>query len=273
MTERRQHLMPDGRPVPEGLEFLKLVQEQEYKCEQKTDEWLPNAGIKTPQCLENLGTVLSLLDRLVSCWWGCRGGDHSIEYLVGRTYNTSRASLKLLRDGFYDEALALIRNIGEAGNILLLFRIDINAFKEWSTMSDSARRSAFSPVKVRVKLESFDPQILLIDKSTYSQLSESAIHVTPHTVPQVYNSLGIPVTGGYFQEAGAIAVLNELASVMWGIALVSPYLLDLDEDRRAEFEQASLELSKSTGIRLAEVQKHLNEIRDSHSFKATIEKV
>ena len=48
---------------------------------------------KAPRCLESLGTVLSLLDRASSCYWGCRGGDHVIEYFAGRVASSSRAAL------------------------------------------------------------------------------------------------------------------------------------------------------------------------------------
>ena len=89
--------------VPEGLSFLNLVWDQEDSCETETDSRIPNMGVKAPKCLEHIGTVLSLLDRMASCWWVCRGGDHLIEYLCGRVASNARAALRLLRFGFYDE--------------------------------------------------------------------------------------------------------------------------------------------------------------------------
>jgi hypothetical protein len=39
-------------------------------------------GEKAPVCLERLGTIFSLLDRMASCWWVCRKGDHLVERAV-----------------------------------------------------------------------------------------------------------------------------------------------------------------------------------------------
>src|SRR5262245_13348972 len=103
---------------PEGLEFLKLASEQEDSCEKHSHTRLLQMGHKAPQCLENLGTVLSLLDRAASCFWGCHEGDHLIEYLAGRVAASARASLRLLYFGFYDESLSITRSIGEAANLL-----------------------------------------------------------------------------------------------------------------------------------------------------------
>ena len=60
--------------VPEGTAFLELVWEQEDQCEKETDDRLPKMGERAPACIEQIGTVLSFLDRMASCWWVCRGG-------------------------------------------------------------------------------------------------------------------------------------------------------------------------------------------------------
>jgi len=82
----------NGDHVPEGLDFLRLVPEQEDHCEERTRKLLPELGQKPPRCLEEFGTVLSLLDSAASCFWGCRGGDHVLEYLARRVASSARAS-------------------------------------------------------------------------------------------------------------------------------------------------------------------------------------
>lgn len=68
---RRPWVMAGNRDTPLGSDFLRVVQDQERRCEEKFDAWLPSAGIKAPKTVDALGTALSYLDRVASCWWGC----------------------------------------------------------------------------------------------------------------------------------------------------------------------------------------------------------
>jgi hypothetical protein len=83
-----------------GAEFIKLLEKLENDGFARSSDQLPEMGKAAPQTLEHLGTVLSLLDRLASCHWGCKGGDHVAEYLAGRCCSSARASLRLLRHGY-----------------------------------------------------------------------------------------------------------------------------------------------------------------------------
>ena len=77
-------MVGDTPEVPLGSEFLRLVRDQERRCVEDFDEWLPTAGIKAPETLDALGSALSYLDRIASCWWGCRKGPHIEERLIGK---------------------------------------------------------------------------------------------------------------------------------------------------------------------------------------------
>ena len=225
-------IVPHEEKVPVGSEFLKLAWNLEDRCETETDKWLPDAGVKLPRCIEALGTVLSLLDRLASCWWGCRGGDHVEEYLLGRAVSNARGALGLLRLGFYDEALTIIRAIGENANLLALFAFSAQSRESWRSIDDEQRKRQFSPVKVRLKLENIDA-IIPMKEETYSKLCEAFTHVNPRTKPQSHNPLGMPTLGGHFQEAGTIVTLNELASIMVSIAGAGTILLAPSSEREA----------------------------------------
>ena len=55
--------MTEGkRDVPLGSDFLRVVREQEQRCEDTLNEWLPSAGVKAPQTMDRLGTALSYED-------------------------------------------------------------------------------------------------------------------------------------------------------------------------------------------------------------------
>ena|SRR5712675_2202888 len=104
--------------VPRGKAFLKFAAAVEDANAAETDKLLPEMGDKATACYREIGTILSLLAQMASCWWVCRGGDHLIEYMCARTASFGRASLRLIRMGFYDEALGLIRTIAEIANLL-----------------------------------------------------------------------------------------------------------------------------------------------------------
>ena len=232
--------------VPEETEFLQIVWEQEDECEKETDERLPTMGKRAPACIAQIGTVFSLLDRMASCWWVCRGGDHLIEYLSGRTVSTGRAALRLMRFGFYDESLLLSRSIGEIANLLCLFNEKPNSFEKWKQSSRSERMKEFSPVKVRLGLEAVlgTPPI---SQERYTLLSERAAHVHPETKPQSHNILGIPVAGAIFQDEGLLVCLNELAIALSLSTLFGALLLDLDKDLRKRIIGCAKTLAEQIG--------------------------
>lgn len=215
--------------IPEGREFLELAWRQDDDCQAETDALLPKLGNKAPATLVHVGTVMSLLDRMASCWWVCRGGDHRIEYLCGRVASNARAAIRLLRFALYDESLALSRAIGETANLLQLFTLDQSALHDWSNATSNRARNDFSPYKVRVRIENLS-QSPAITREHYGLLSGRATHVGPHTVPQAHNILGIPFAGSQVQEEGILVCLNEIAAPLSLVACFGPILLQLDKD-------------------------------------------
>lgn len=215
--------------APEQDQFLQLIWSQEDECEIHTDRRMNGLGKKTPECLKQIGTVLSLMDRMASCWWGCPNGDHRIEHLCGRAASSGRATLRLIRFGSYDEALVLSRSLGEIANLMQLFFCDDQALNEWKSASPEEARKKFSPVEVRVRLEHL-AQSPCIKKDRYRLLSERSAHVHPGTIPQRYNILGIPVAGAMPQDAGILVCLNELALPLCIIATCGASKLELERE-------------------------------------------
>jgi hypothetical protein len=102
---------------PEAKDFFVRTWQVEDACEVASDDLLPKLGEKAPDCFRNLGTALSLLYRQATCAWGCPGGDHVIEGLVGRAVNSAQGAIRLSRLGYYDEALSLGRSVGEVDDM------------------------------------------------------------------------------------------------------------------------------------------------------------
>ena len=247
--------------APEGLTFLKLVWKQEDSCEVETDKRIPNLGEKAPVCLEHIGTVLSLLDRMASCWWVCRKGDHRVEYLCGRVASHARAVLRLLRFGFYDESLVLCRGMGETANLLQLFVFDTASFEIWKVSSRQRIRQEFSAVKVRLRLESLSIPPAAVDKERYRVLSERAAHVHPETTPQSHNILGIPSAGAQLQNEGLLVCLNELAIPLSLTTTFGALILDLEKSIKEQVFSASKNLAEQIGgANITEIENYHREV-------------
>jgi hypothetical protein len=106
------------RTWPTGSDFLELAEAIAQRSAAETDARRTVSGKTYPLTLDGLGNVLSLLYRSACCHWGCRGGDHQAEWLVGRAVNQAMASYRLLRSAFYDESLMLTRGVGEIANLV-----------------------------------------------------------------------------------------------------------------------------------------------------------
>ena len=232
--------------IPVGAEFLQLLEDLENDCLAGTTKRLSELGKVAPQTLEHLGTVLSLLDRLASCHWGCNGGDHIAEYLAGRCCSSSRASFRLIRHGYYDESLALTRSIAETANLLFLFWRQPTSFEQWKKADKSARLREFGPAAVRKRLEAANVP-LPADTTRYSEFCEIATHVTPATKPQAHNPLQVPTLGGYFQAGGYLMALNELSGMIAMATFASSRLVRLDQPIAKQIAAASVELLRNTG--------------------------
>ena len=256
--------------VPLGSDFLTFIRDHERRCEMHFDEWLPSAGIRAPKTTDALGTALSYLDRIASCWWGCRNGLHIEERLLGKSVSNSSASLQLLRSGYYDEALGLIRQIGETTNLLCLFMQSSELQEKWKDASAEVIRQEFSPVKVRLKLEEL-PLPLPMDYDTYKLLSGQSVHANPSTTPQSHNPFNLPTLGSYFQEAGALLSLNHLAGLVGWLLWIAVTLIKPPTDQRAIIDASVTLLRSIGGFNLNSAQEYFNRVRASPQFKRDAE--
>jgi hypothetical protein len=234
----------DAEDIGPSIDYV--LRQREEACEAKTLRRLPHLGEKAPRCHEMTARVLALLDALCSCAWGCPGGDHLLERLVGRSVNHARAALRLALIGSYDEALVLARGVGEIANLLSLFEAQSGSFVRWKSLDERARRREFSPVRVRTELERIGTP-MRIPTETYAELSGRNVHVGPQTLPQSYDILGRPKGGGYYQEAGFIVCQNELAQSLAFVIYSAAKLSRLDQLLKTRILVAGRDLVLHTG--------------------------
>ena len=219
------------RSVPTGRDFLRLIWRLDEKVQRTTDKRIAKLGRKAPGCFAGLGTAQTQLHLLASCFYGCRGGDHVIEYLSGRVCGLARSSIRLLRFGFYDEALTLTRSVGEIANLVQLFELEGGAFTEWKSSTRVVRLRKYGPAAVRKRLEELGASPGLT-QDWYGLICERATHPTPLTKPNAFNPIGVPLASPQVQDAGVLVCLNELGQALCHYIVHALALLNVDKDIR-----------------------------------------
>ena len=230
-----------------GSDFLEKLQGIMDRASIEADIFSGTSGEKLPSTLTKLGSVLSVLYRLSCCSWGCKGGDHQIEWMSGRIVNQSASAHRLIRSGYYDEALMLIRGIGEMANLLWLFAGDPSAVKTWRVATAKERQSQFSPFAVRLRLETISKIGPPIDKERYSKLCEVGTHPMPDFAPGHFTGTGRPILGCVLQPAGVYVSMTELGYAVSMCAVPLSKLLSPNDVIEQSLHQDSVELLRSLG--------------------------
>ncbi|HVT39613.1 MAG TPA: hypothetical protein VHE78_11250 [Gemmatimonadaceae bacterium] len=237
--------MPDETPTG-GREYLVAVREQEARCRAGTERAIRAFGRNLPVLESALGSALSSLEQAACCYWGCTGGEHVLERLIGRAYSLACASHRLMETGRYDEALLVLRSLGELANLLTLFATDRSSLDTWLAAEDRARRRDFIPVKVRLALEAKNTPAPM-DQDLYDKLCQLTVHPTPETKPGMHNPSGLVVLGGHVQIVGVVVVLNELARVVGCSAICASSLLSLPAEKALEMRILGADLLRTVG--------------------------
>ena len=202
--------------VPSGQEHLEMIEWFGDLNRRATSVELNNHG----QELRILGMSLSIIYQVAICHKRCSGGPHVYESLLARTYNLACSAYHLIGRGLYDEALNLVRSIGEIANLFGLFWFDNEKLTSWLFSDESTRKRNFKPVDIRKSLEKVKGgAILYANQDWYSKFCEEYTHVHPGTKPNVHNEQGQGHAGGHVQDKGLKYSLSELTDVCAYIAL------------------------------------------------------
>lgn len=234
--------------IPEGRGWFRSLQQQVFDpCIAATERFLEGDS-RCAEQVDGLGTVLSLLDRLSSCYWGCHHGDHLKEYLLGRACTSTSAAWLLVRHGYYDAALGIARDVGEIANLFTLFIADTGAFERWRTSDDRTRMNEFKPSRVRGALKKLN-FTTPVGEDIYKVLSERATHVTPSTRPELHSDTDHPHAGGSFQEDGIRLSLAHAGFAIATTALAATALLRPANSRETAIDAAALSLIESINVK------------------------
>jgi hypothetical protein len=199
------------------LSVAQQLQSFEQDCLRQSERYLTESAAPFAEATRNFDALLQQVYLFSCCFWGCHGKEHVFEHLAGRTVSHAIASHRLIVTGYYDEALSLIRNVGEIANLLNLFWVDNTSIRSWLDGDDKHRRKEFSPVAVRTKLENLK-WMVPFDDQHYKRLCELVVHPTRTSRPNAHQDGRRPVLGAYFQPAGFLRASWEL---YWSLAVVA----------------------------------------------------
>lgn len=211
--------------IPSSLDHIKMIAELGEKNRKLSGSKL--GAFKKD--LKVLGVSLSILYQAATCHRKCFGGPHIFESLAGRSYNLASSAYILICRGFYDEALNLVRSMGEVANLIGLSVVDKDALRKWISADKKTRLREFSPAKVRGLLEGEHEQLLFANKDWYSKFCEDYTHVHPKTKPNAHGDSDQSHIGGFIQEEGMKFSVNELTNVCAHIAMLVSKYFDLDD--------------------------------------------
>src|SRR6266446_3325547 len=161
--------------IPSGIDHLQMIAD----LEPITLRASLNNLVEYDADRRIIGTAMSVLYQAATCHRKCHGGAHVFEALCGRMYNLALGAYMLTLRGLYDEALNLVRSIGEASNLIALSVVDKQALGDWLASDKKTRLRKFSPREVRKAIQRQEPSLLLADDDWYARFCEGYTHVTP----------------------------------------------------------------------------------------------
>jgi hypothetical protein len=213
--------------VPSGIAHLAFIS---GAADHSRKEFIASLGELRP-IADIVGMCLNVLYQGATCHRQCLGGSHLLERLCGRAYNHACGAYQLASFGFYDEALVLVRGLGEITNLIALTCIDTNERNEWIGADRKHRLKHFKPSDVRKRLKNSSQRHLCIDDKWYAELSEKYTHITPDTQPNLHG--GKAWIGARYEETGAKEVVISLMRILTHLCVFAgPYmhLVDLSKE-------------------------------------------
>jgi hypothetical protein len=198
--------------IPTGLDHLAMVRRGAMFVANETAEHLDAFKVNN----DVIGTALNVIYQAATCHRQCHGGAHVLESLCGRAYNLGCAAYDLTIFGLYDEALNLIRGLGELTNLVMLSAIDPPRIQEWLRANRGERLQKYAPGKVRDMLKAKGIEPCATDK-WYREMSESYTHVTPATQPNFHG--GVAFVGGKYEPDGVKKCFGALLYVLSMLAM------------------------------------------------------
>ena len=231
---------------------MDAIHGREALCEEMFFNWVSEKGMGG--VFDTLGELLGWLDGIASCRWGCTGGDHQIEQLIGRFSATASASLLLLRRGYFDQALGLFRELEETVQLLELFTHSSNDCQTWLRLGDEDRKNRYSVNNVRDKLVKLGG-VVVMDKPAYHLYSRYGVHPGSSVEPRSHDSVENPTVGMPFRPAKHLFMGTAVGHAVVRTALFGMDLVTASDVKQGIFDAVNVangELSRIDVATLAQ---------------------
>lgn len=259
--------MSENRDGPVGRAYLEDARNLERSREVLFEQWLASdVTVDAPDILEALGTVLSFLDTIQTCPFGCQrsDGSHLELHLLARANSNTKAAMRLLLSGYFAEASALIRSLSEIDDLLRLFLLSRESLEKFRDVSESVRGEQFGPAQVRHKLNALLEEDFPIEpaREYYQLLSRSFAHFFStgnysHNASEMCADVGAIGIGsvGRPEMIATLMALNLIANSASTALLFAVPILDSNERRWAAiclginlYEVARLHNAEAVGL-------------------------
>lgn len=229
------------------IQIASKVAEFEAICRGATDAHLQNSSAEFQKAMSDFDALLQHYYLFSCCHWGCHGKEHTFEHLGGRCVSHILSAYKLIRDGYYDESLSLVRSVGEIANLLNLFWVENSSVRDWLGFTEPERRKEFTPYKVRQRLMD-NSWAVPFDDDHYKRLCQTVVHPTPDTRPNAHDDGERPVLGAYFQKIGFENASWELFYALSTVAGPIAKIADLKRDQAEIMVALTIPLFKSSAM-------------------------
>lgn len=181
------------------------------------EERLRNEALEIVEVGQHLRLHLVVVERAMDLAYMLRqfetdDEDLKVAQLLGmRTFNAFAASLKLAFSGYGQNSALIMRDVLETLFLLDLFRGDRAQIERWRCADKRARMKDFSPMKVRVALDTRDGFTSKKRFEMYELLSELAGHPTMKSALMMRPQKdGDSVIGPFVEAPMLEAVLSEM---------------------------------------------------------------
>ena len=219
--------------------------------------------------LDTLGELLWWLDGIASCRWGCRGGDHEEEHLLGRVSANAAAALLLVRRG-YISCLRSVQAIGRDQKLLDLFTHSSKDYQEWLSSDERGRKNRYSAFNVRLKLERLGIGPAM-GEDAYQVLSKYGTHPGPGAEPRPHDSPEEPTVGTAYRPAVGISFTVAVATAVIGALLFGNDLVTQADVKRDVLNVAITADEELRGIDLDALSKESTLVFEPPQIEVTVE--
>ncbi|MDR6952356.1 hypothetical protein J2X65_001711 [Ancylobacter sp. 3268] len=160
-----------------------------------------------------------------------------------RIFNSSAATLRLIRCGYWQASFTLIRDVIETSSLLLLLSEDSESLNEWVSLEEKERKQKYGAVKVRMRLEQLGNKSAKRIRDAYNALSLYAAHPTPEGF-HVNTINGITQRGPFVDQIKLNASIEEIAIRLLDAVYIVDTLIESNDHEYMEYRKKYIKYAK-----------------------------